>query len=119
MKRDRIDLLVGSVGGLNKMFQGNLFFADHIETIMFDEIDTLIDDTFIGVTLQLLSILRKKMDQQLIFVGKYLWQKILVFPPTCRILPKSSQTWIEAPYEFPELKPSLEQKIWQFKPTPR
>ena len=69
MKRERIDLLVGSAGGLHKMFAGKLFFPDYIETIMFDEVDTLIDDTFIGITLQLLSKLRKKMDQQLIFAG--------------------------------------------------
>ena len=68
-KRERVDLLVGSAGGMSKMFAGKLYFADHIETIILDEIDTLVDDTFKGVTMHLLAKLRKVANQQLIFVG--------------------------------------------------
>ena len=68
-KRERVDLLIGSAGGMNKMFAGKLFFADDIQTVILDEIDTLVDDTFKGVTLNLLAKLRMAADQQIIFAG--------------------------------------------------
>jgi len=67
--RDRVDLLVGSTGGLSKMFGGNLFFSDFIDTIVLDEVDTLVDDSFKAITSELLAKLRKKLEQQLIFAG--------------------------------------------------
>ena len=48
IRRERVDLLVGSTGGLSKMFGGNLFFSDFIDTIVLDEVDTLVDDSFKG-----------------------------------------------------------------------
>ena len=67
--RERVDLLVGSTGGLSKMFGGNLFFSDFIDTIVLDEVDTLVDDSFKAITSELLAKLRKKLEQQVIFAG--------------------------------------------------
>ena len=69
IRRDRVDLLVGSTGGLSKMFGGNLFSSDFIDTIVLDEVDTLVDDSFKAITSELLAKLRKKLEQQLIFAG--------------------------------------------------
>ena len=51
------------------MFGGNLFFSDFIDTIVLDEVDTLVDDSFKAITSELLAKLRKKLEQQLIFAG--------------------------------------------------
>ena len=67
--RKPVDILVGSVGALNKMFKGKFFSPNYIDTVILDEIDTMVDDTFKGITSNLLAQLRKKFDQQLIFAG--------------------------------------------------
>lgn len=69
MKRENVDILIGSVGGLSKMFTGQLFFADHVDMVVLDEIDSMVDDSFKGVTGNLLASLRQKIDQQMIFSG--------------------------------------------------
>ena len=40
------------------MFGGNLFFSDFIDTIVLDEVDTLVDDSFKAITSELLAKLR-------------------------------------------------------------
>ncbi len=68
--RGEVDILVGSVGGLTKMFEGRLFFADFVNSIVLDEIDTMVDDTFKGVTSNLLAQLQKNPGgQQMILAG--------------------------------------------------
>ena len=67
--RKPVDILVGSVGALNKMFNAKFYSPNFIETVILDEIDTMVDDTFKGVTSNLLAQMRKKFDQQLIFAG--------------------------------------------------
>ena len=69
MRREPVDILIGSVGGLNKMFDGSLYFADFVDTVVLDEVDTMIDETFQGVTSSFLARLRKKIEQQYIFAG--------------------------------------------------
>lgn len=69
VRRGKVDILIGSVGGLSKMFSGKLYFSDFVDTIVLDEIDTMVDDSFSGVTGFLLAQLRKKSDQQFIFSG--------------------------------------------------
>ena len=64
-----VDILVGSVGALNKMFNAKFYSPNFIETVILDEIDTMVDDTFKGVTSNLLAQMRKIFDQQLIFAG--------------------------------------------------
>lgn len=130
-RRERTDILVGSVGGLAKMFAGKLFFPDFVDTIVLDEVDTLTDDTFRGVTNNLLATLRKKYDQQIILCGA-------TFPSTLdnalgqvidtegleviqtqhlhRVLPHIYQKFIRAPkvnkhdYLLEVLQPDLDKK---------
>ena len=51
------------------MFNAKFYSPNFIETVILDEIDTMVDDTFKGVTSNLLAQMRKKFDQQLIFAG--------------------------------------------------
>ena len=44
--REDIDLVVGSQGGLIKLFYEGYLKRDRVSSIALDEIDTLLDDTF-------------------------------------------------------------------------
>ena len=44
--REGIDLVVGSQGGLIKLFYEGYLKRDRVSSIALDEIDTLLDDTF-------------------------------------------------------------------------
>ena len=44
--REDIDLVVGSQGGLSKLFHEKYMKRHRVSTIALDEIDTLLDDTF-------------------------------------------------------------------------
>ena len=59
-----VDILIGSVGAMNKMFEKRFFSPNFVDTVILDEIDTMVDDTFIGVTSGLLAKLKVKFDQQ-------------------------------------------------------
>ena len=54
--RDEVDIVVGSQGGLSKLFHEGYLKRDRTSIIALDEIDTLLDDTFKD---DLLSFLRK------------------------------------------------------------
>ena len=41
-----MDLVVGTQGGLNKLFHDGYVKRNRVSTIALDEIDTLLDDTF-------------------------------------------------------------------------
>ena len=44
--REQMDLVVGTQGGLNKLFHDGYVKRNRVSTIALDEIDTLLDDTF-------------------------------------------------------------------------
>ena len=64
-KNEPVDILVGSAGALNKMFTSKMFSPDFIHTVILDEFDTMIDDTFRGLTSVLLTKLRKHFIEYL------------------------------------------------------
>jgi superfamily II DNA/RNA helicase len=68
-RREKCDILVGSIGGMNKMFAGQLFFADYVQTIVLDEVDTMVDDTFKSVTTSLMAQLQKNVNVQVMLAG--------------------------------------------------
>ena len=41
-----MDLVVGSQGGLDKLFHDGYVKRNRVSTVVLDEIDTLLDDTF-------------------------------------------------------------------------
>jgi superfamily II DNA/RNA helicase len=65
-----VDILVGSFGGLNQLFRGNLYTRESLKHIVYDEADTLLDDTFNRQSVPLITFLSGKLgDSQLLLVG--------------------------------------------------
>ena len=130
-KNEPVDILVGSAGALNKMFASKMFSPDFIHTVILDEFDTMIDDTFRGLTSVLLTKLRKQFDQQLILSGATLPPNLesqishVIDPETIqvvqtnflhRVMPHVHQKFIRAPktdridYLMEIIAPDVEKK---------
>ena len=58
-RRYNVDILVGSFGGLEKLIRGGLYSARALRHVVYDEADTLLDDTFNQESVPLLSFLSR------------------------------------------------------------
>ena len=71
------DVLIGTPGALVSMFKKRFFHSGSVSTLVFDEADTMVDDTFRGLTYTLMSMLMKPRhdgplvhgDIQTVFIG--------------------------------------------------
>ena len=54
IKRE-VDIVIGTVGALHKMFANKHYFAGSVCSLVFDEADSLFDDSFVSLTNKLLS----------------------------------------------------------------
>ena len=70
-RRYNVDILVGSFGGLDKLIRGGLYSARALRHVVYDEADTLLDDTFNQESVPLLSYLSRGgvAGIQLLLVG--------------------------------------------------
>lgn len=77
-QREEVDLLVGSVGGLAKLFHEGHNSAANVCEVALDEIDTLLDDTFKD---SVMSLLRKfGQSGQSLLTGVRLYMAGATFP---------------------------------------
>ncbi len=69
--KQNLDLLVGSFGGLRKLFMGGLYHREALRHVVYDECDSLLDDTFNSQSVPFISYLASKSlaDVQLLLVG--------------------------------------------------
>ena len=70
-RRYNVDILVGSFGGLDKLIRGGFYSARALRHVVYDEADTLLDDTFNPESVPLLSYLSRGgvAGIQLLLVG--------------------------------------------------
>ena len=54
-EKSGVDVLIGTVGALHKMFTSNHYYAGSVCSLVFDEADSLLDDTFGNLTADLLA----------------------------------------------------------------
>ena len=70
-RRYNVDILVGSFGGLEKLLRGGLYSPRALRHVVYDEADTLLDDTFNQESVPLLSFLSRggSAELQVLLVG--------------------------------------------------
>ena len=70
-RRYNVDVLVGSFGGLEKLLRGGKYSARALRHLVYDEADTLLDDTFNKDSVPLVPFLTRRgvADFQVLLVG--------------------------------------------------
>ena len=53
--KSRVDVVIGTIGALNKMFTHKHYYAGSVCSLVFDEADTLLDETFGNLTAKILA----------------------------------------------------------------
>ena len=75
-KREDVDLVVGSFGTLDRLVKLNYLQTKHVKHVVYDEVDTILDDTFSRLSVPFLSMLKGNLDFQITLVGATMPQEL-------------------------------------------